>query len=93
MLSHEDRINFLCEFVTRYDAYAIQKENGRYCRVTKPLTYDLLKEHEAGLVTLGFYQMYNGGNVSWVCYDLDTHGDESPIDTLRDTCAIRERLD
>lgn len=87
------RVAFLHEFVTRKDTFAQQMGNGGYRKITEVLTDDMLVEHEDGIITLGFYQMYNEGKVRWVCYDLDTHGDESPEHTLMGAMLLRERLD
>jgi hypothetical protein len=37
--------------------------------------------------------MYNIGSVRWVCYDLDTHGDEDAVETLVNVMAIQSRLE
>lgn len=93
MFDIPSRISFLKEFVTRKDAFAQQNDNGSYRKVTSGLTDDLLLEHEEGTETLGFYQMYNEGKVRWICYDLDTHGDELPEDAMVAAMLIQSRLD
>jgi hypothetical protein len=94
MFYTRDRVNFLSNFITRYDVYAKQVDDGSYRKVTDGfVTRDLLKQHESGDVTVGFYQMYNEGTVRWICYDLDSHGDDCPVTTLLNTLNIRERLD
>lgn len=92
MFDIPSRISFLKEFVTRKDAFAQQNDNGSYRKVTTGLTDELLIEHEEGTETLGFYQMYNDGKVRWVCYDLDTHGDELPETAMEATMDILDRL-
>lgn len=93
MFDIDDRVKFLREFITRTDAFAQQNDNGSYRKVTTGLTDELLLRHENGTETLGFYQMYNEGKIRWICYDLDTHGDENPFDTLTDVLKIQHRLD
>ncbi|MEM4972910.1 MAG: hypothetical protein QXR87_04260 [Candidatus Hadarchaeales archaeon] len=80
---------FLRLFLWRGDVYAVQREDGAYILVRKPLTPEILSRHLEGLETIGVYQVGNG-KVKWICYDLD--GDDlgevrkctlALLDTLR----------
>lgn len=62
-------------FVNREDCYAEQQGKG-YLAMKEPVTLELIRQHLAGSLTLGFYQLLKD-KVKWGCYDFDK-------DTLED---------
>src|SRR5690606_1426287 len=59
-------------FINRTDCYHLQRANGEYTRVRKPLTPSLITAHLKGAVTLGAYALDADSNGKWLCFDADT---------------------
>ena len=59
-------------FVGRADVYPVQRADGRYTAVRKPLTIDLVAAHLRGDVTLGAYALDADSRARWLCLDADT---------------------
>lgn len=70
----DSKLKFIREFVNRWDAYAIQMQQG-YRKVDERITDELLLAHLSGRTSIGTYQLMDG-KVSWACYDIDAHDDE-----------------
>ena len=51
--------------------YAVQRDDGRYVRVSERLTYALLREHLAGRLTLGTYVIDEQGMCRFAVFDDD----------------------
>ncbi|HJT56421.1 MAG TPA: hypothetical protein VJ761_08000 [Ktedonobacteraceae bacterium] len=58
--------------IGRRDDYAIQRENGLYRRVGQPLTFDLLRKHLVGDLTLGTYVIDERGRCRFAVFDADS---------------------
>jgi hypothetical protein len=56
-------------FVIREDCYALQQNKG-YLAKKEPVTLELIRQHLAGTLTLGFYQLLKN-IVKWGCCDFD----------------------
>lgn len=63
--------------IGRHNDYAFQRETGQYTRVGQSLTYDLLREHLAGRVTLGTYVIDERGCCRFAVFDAD--GDDGVL--------------
>ncbi len=65
-------------FIPRFDRYPLQRSDGRYVQIKKPLTNDLilahLTNHHTGrsLMTLGAYALSPESMANWICFDADT---------------------
>ena len=70
-------------FVSRHDNYAVQRQNGDYFRVGKPLTLKVLRQHLEGRVTVGAYQLNAESMVKTLIFDLDPEKLEDPQLTAR----------
>ncbi|NQV36810.1 MAG: hypothetical protein HQ509_02255 [Candidatus Marinimicrobia bacterium] len=58
--------------VVRTDVHARQLNNGRYLKVDKPLSLELIQDHLKGSATIGSYPFHKeGSKVKWFCFDLD----------------------
>lgn len=88
----DSKVAFLREIISRSDAYAKQSVNGRYAKIDGEITDELLYAHVNGNITIGAYQLHDGF-VNWLCYDLDTHGDEDSKATQVELLILCSRLD
>lgn len=61
-------------FISRWDCYHRQLENGRYALVSRPLTLHHIANHLYGLanITLGAYALSPDNTAKWTCIDADT---------------------
>lgn len=88
----DSKVAFLREIVSRSDAYAKQSKSGRYVKIDGEVTDELLYAHVNGDITIGAYQLHNGF-INWICYDLDTHGNEDSRRTQVELLILSSRLD
>lgn len=59
-------------FLNRDDTFGVQKNNGSYLRVPKPLTKETIRQHLKGKITIGCYQLDpTNDSVKWICFDID----------------------
>jgi hypothetical protein len=58
-------------FFSRTDLYALQRHDGAYQCVKRPLTARLLQAHLAGEITLGTYALDSQSRARWLCLDAD----------------------
>ena len=63
---------FVAAFIPRSDMYPIQRHDGRYVTVRKPLTASLVESHLLGRITLGAYALNPDSRARWLCYDADS---------------------
>jgi hypothetical protein len=70
-------------FVNRTDTYAVQREDGSYLRVEKPLVREDLERHLNGEVTVGTYQLDKDDRVKELVFDVDPDHVEDPADTAK----------
>lgn len=63
---------FAATFISRSDMYPMQRQDGRYVTVRKPLTSPLVESHLLGRVTLGAYALDPESQARWLCYDADS---------------------
>lgn len=59
-------------FFSRTDLYAIQRYDGAYQCIKRPLTAQLVRAHLAGDVTLGAYALDRDSHAHWLCLDADS---------------------
>src|SRR5258708_7217233 len=59
-------------FVGRWNDFAIQRTNGSYWRVGRPLTQVDLTKHLQGMATLGSYVINERGQCRFAVFDDDT---------------------
>lgn len=71
---------FAQTFITRHDLYAVQRNDGRYTCLRRPLEVESVAAHLRGEVTLGAYALDAESRARWVCFDADA---ESQWDQLR----------
>jgi hypothetical protein len=67
-------------FCHRQDIYALQKRDGSYFLVRKPITGDLLCRHLEGELTCGWYALGHNNTVRWTALDAD---EEDGLGTLQ----------
>src|SRR5262249_1168721 len=72
--------------VGRRDTYAVQRDDGRYVRVGERLTYERLRQHLAGRVTVGTYVIDEQGMCGFGVFDDDR------ADGLARLAAVQARL-
>jgi len=65
-------------YVNRRDIYATQSEYG-YIRQFKELSDETIEKHLNGDITIGSYQMEKDDTVTWLCIDIDAHGDDEIV--------------
>lgn len=70
-------------FVNRMDTYAIQREDGTYIRLDKPVTKDVLRRHLTWEITVGTYQLNKDNAVKELVFDVDPDHVEDPTGTTR----------
>ncbi len=58
-------------FIARVDQHPLQRPDGRYISVKKPLNLRLVASHLKGEVTLGAYALDANSQAKWVCLDAD----------------------
>jgi len=58
-------------FVSRSDAYAVQKADGSYASIKKPLTEPVIQLHIEGKITIGMYTIGSYDTCIWGCWDID----------------------
>lgn len=63
---------FTATFIPRSDMYPMQRHDGRYVTVRKPLTTSLVESHLLGWITLGAYALDPESHARWLCYDADS---------------------
>jgi len=76
-------------FVNRWDVYALQKEDGSYICVRRPLTPRFLWQHLRGEVTLGVYSLDEENRARWLAFDADE--DEEWAVLVRLSTGLEER--
>jgi hypothetical protein len=74
-------------FFGRTDLYAVQRYDGSYQCIKRPLTLPLLQAHLVGKITLGVYALDDHSLARWLCLDAD---DESAWQALRRVAADLE---
>ncbi len=63
---------FQARFFNRTDVYPIQKADGTYAAVRKPLTLDVITEHLRDHQTIGTYALDEQSNGKFIVIDADT---------------------
>lgn len=63
---------FIDTFVSRRDDFALQRSDGGYVRVGRPLTTHEVQLHLAGAHTLGSYVIDEQGNCRYAVFDADS---------------------
>lgn len=63
---------YAATFIARPDVYAVQRADGRYVSVKRPLQLELVAAHLRGAVTLGAYALDTQSRATWLCLDADT---------------------
>lgn len=57
-------------FIVRADTFAVQRRDGSYARLPRPVTDLLIRAHLDGHVTAGWYALH-AGMCRWLCFDAD----------------------
>src|SRR5215469_3556523 len=70
---------FIDTFVSRRDDFALQRSDGGYVRVGRPLAVQDVRAHLAGAYTLGSYVIDEQGNCRYAVFDADS---EDGLDRL-----------
>ena len=70
---------FIDTFVSRKSDFALQRNDGGYVRVGRPLTTQDIRAHLAGAHTLGSYVIDEHGNCRYAVFDADS---EDGLDRL-----------
>src|SRR5437764_13232179 len=64
---------FMHTFVSRRDDFALQRTDGGYLRVGRPLTMQEVHAHLTGKQTIGSYVIDEQGQCSYAIFDADSH--------------------
>src|SRR5438270_3571576 len=64
---------FMHLFVSRRDDFALQRTDGGYVRVGRPLSAHEVHAHLAGKQTIGSYVIDEQGQCSYAVFDADSH--------------------
>jgi len=64
----------------RRDSYGLQTKEGGYLTQKFPLTDRDLEDHIKGIKTIGTYQLNENHEVSWIAFDVDSHGPKAKKD-------------
>lgn len=64
-------LNNLWQCIGRRDTFAVQRPNGQYARIFRPLAASDLADHLAGRVTLGTYLLDQAGHCAFAVLDAD----------------------
>src|SRR5215467_7513990 len=64
---------FLDTFVSRRDDFALQRSDGGYVRVGRPLALQDVRAHLAGAHTIGSYVIDEHGCCRYAVFDADSH--------------------
>lgn len=77
------RLKYL--FFHRSDVFPVQRPDGTYAPVHRPVTDEDIARHLAGEVVLGAYQLAQDNSVRWACFDIDYHdgGREAAAEQVR----------
>ena len=82
---------FAQTFIARHDLYAVQRSDGRYTCLRKPLEVETVAAHLRDEITLGAYALDARSWARWVCLDAD---DAMQWDQLRELAGslIRQEI-
>ncbi len=58
--------------IGRHNDYAVQRADGLYYRARRPLSYDVLRRHVAGVETIGTYLIDEQGCCRFAVFDADS---------------------
>jgi hypothetical protein len=72
--------------IGRRTDYALQQQNGRYWRVGSSLTWEALRQHVAGLDTIGAYVVNERNTCHYAVFDADS------VDGLMQLLGVQRRL-
>ncbi len=75
-----NRLQILRELCYRWNAYAMQNDDGTYCKQDGELSDELLQDHLDGVITIGAYNLGPENMVRWLCFDVDAHRDKEDTD-------------
>jgi len=63
-------------FISRWDMYPYQLDDGSYITIQKRLTLEVVQRHLLGIFpTLGAYALDKDSQSKWVCFDADDDGE------------------
>ena len=71
-LSDEELLPLVRTCIGRHDDYAFQRNDGRYVRARRRLSYDVLRQHLAGVETIGTYLIDERGCCRFAVFDADS---------------------
>jgi hypothetical protein len=72
VLSDDELLPLVRTCIGRHDDYAFQRDDGRYVRAHRRLTYDVLRRHMAGVETIGTYVINEQGCCRFAVFDADS---------------------
>jgi CHC2 zinc finger len=58
-------------FLSRFDRYSRQNNDGSYSAIPESISLDTLRQHFNGTLTLGAYALNVKNEAKWVCFDAD----------------------
>lgn len=70
-LNQEHLRAFTDTFISRYDCFPKQLEDGSYISVKKTVSPNLVAAHIKGYITIGAYALDKSGWAKWLCFDAD----------------------
>lgn len=58
-------------FISRTDVYAVQRDDGSYNPVKRPIDRSVIEEHLSGNATYGHYLLGTDNTAKFFCFDID----------------------
>ncbi len=73
LLSDAELLPLVQTCIGRHDDYAFQRDDGRYVRARRRLSYEVLRQHLAGVETIGTYLINEQGCCRFAVFDADSN--------------------
>jgi len=87
MESNDTLARYRALFIVRADTFAVQRMDGSYARLPRPVTDLLIRAHLDGHVTAGWYALH-AGQCRWLCFDADDRLGWANLHRLRTALAM-----
>jgi hypothetical protein len=71
-------------FISRFDRYPVQRNDGKYASINELLTVETVAAHLLGKKTIGTYALDSRSQAKWVCFDADDDQEWRGLLTLAD---------
>lgn len=81
-LNHEIIGYYIRTFISRYDRYPLQRNNGKYVAIDRLLLPNVVEKHLLGKHTIGAYVLDSQSRAKWICLDADDDQEWLGLKTL-----------